>query len=123
MIVLLCFVKKSQRVSDGSYIVFLVCDTAIVILLTVYGTNAVFLGQGIACRDNGQPENFRWWVVSLICLLYGMAYSFLLCIGLTSLPFIILFWCFYRMQMNEIVNESRLANLPFAAEVIRSLKR
>jgi len=123
VIVLLCFCKKTHTVRDGSYITFLIADTVLIILLTFYGTKAVFLGPGLHCRDNGQSATFRWWVISCICLIYGMAYTCLLCIGLTSLPCIILFWCFYRMQMNELINESRLSHLPFAREVIRQLKR
>jgi len=53
VIVLLCCCKKAHSVSDGSYIVFLIADTVIIILLTFYGSKAVFLGNGIHCRDNG----------------------------------------------------------------------
>jgi len=53
VIVLLCFCKKAHSVSDGSYIIFLIADTVIIILLTFYGTKAVFLAPGLKCRDNG----------------------------------------------------------------------
>lgn len=123
VVVLLCFAKKPQRVRDISSILFIVFDLCTVTILTVYGTKSLFSPEGLACRDSGGANNFRWWVISVCCLVYGWAYSVLLCIGLTSLPLILVFWCFYRMQMTEIANESRLENVPIAGEIIRSLKR
>lgn len=123
VVVLLCFAKKPQRVRDLSSIFFIVIDLFMVTVMTVYGTKSLFSPTGLACRDTGSPDNFKWWVISVCCLIYGWAYSVLLCIGLTSLPLIIVFWCFYRMQMTEIANENRLESMPIAGEIIRSLKR
>jgi type II secretory pathway component PulF len=95
----------------------------LVVLVTGYGTKALFEDSGIECRDNNDPNTFKWWVISVITLVYGWGYSLLLLIGLTSLPLIIIFWCFYRMQMSEIENESRLQNIPVAGEIIRTLNR
>lgn len=108
VVVLLCFASRPQRVRDLSNILFIVIDIVVVTMATVYGTKALFEDHGLACRDNGDPNTFNWWVISCCLLIYGWIYSFLLCIGLTSLPLIIVFWCFYRMQMSEIENESRL---------------
>lgn len=44
----------------------------------------------------------RWWILSTCCLIYGWVYSALLCIGLAGVPLILVFWCFYKMQMSEI---------------------
>jgi hypothetical protein len=103
-----CLAKRPQRVRDLSNILFIVLDLFLVILPTVYGTLALFQPYGLYCRDNGNPETFRWWVISVLCLVYGWVYSVLLCIGFTSLPLIVVFWCFYKMQMSEIANEGRL---------------
>lgn len=97
VVVCLCFVKRPQRVRDLSNILFIVIDLFIVVIATVYGTKALFWTSGINCRDNGNPDTFKWWVISVLCLVYGWVYSVLLCIGLTSLPLIIVFWCFYKM--------------------------
>lgn len=121
--VLLCFAKRPQKVRDLSSILFIVIDLFLVVVMTVYGTKALFDQNGLTCRDNGDPNTFRWWIISVCCLIYGWIYSVLLCIGFTSLPLIILFWCFYRMQMNEIANETRLERMPIAGEIIRTLKR
>ena len=123
VVVMLCFSARPQRVRDLSNILFIIADIAAVPLMSVYGTKALFMEQGVYCRDNGNPNTFNWWVISCCLLCYGWIYSFLLCIGLTSLPLIIVFWCFYKMQMSEIQNESRLQNMPFASEIMRSLKR
>lgn len=123
VVVLLCFAKKPQRVRDLSSIFFIGIDLFVVVIMTIYGTKSLFSGPGVLCRDNGDPDTFKWWVISVCCLVYGWAYSVLLCIGFTSLPLIIVFWCFYRMQMQEIVNETRLERIPLAGEIIRSLKR
>lgn len=124
VVVLLCFAKRPQRVRDVSSIFFIVIDLFMVTIFTVYGTKGLFSPEGLSCRDNGDPNTFRWWVISVCCLVYGWAYSVLLCIGFTSLPLIIVFWCFYRMQMSEIANENRgLERLPLAGDLIRSLNR
>ncbi len=97
VVVCLCFIKRPQRVRDLSNILFIVVDLFIVVISTIYGTKALFWTTGINCRDNGDPITFKWWVISVLCLVYGWVYSVLLCIGLTSLPLIIVFWCFYKM--------------------------
>lgn len=123
MVVLICCSKRPQKFRDLSNICFIMIDLFLVVILTVYGTNALFGESGLECRDNGDPNTFKWWVISVCCLVYGWVYSLLLLVGLTSLPLIIVFWCFYRMQMSEIENESRLQHIPVAGEIIRSLKR
>jgi hypothetical protein len=123
VVTVLCFAKRPQRVRDISNIVFLTMDIGMIPILSVYGTKSLFAETGTFCRDNGNPTTFKWWVISVCCLIYGWVYSVLLCIGLTSLPLIIIFWCFYRMQMTEISNQMRLEKLPIAGEILKTLSR
>jgi hypothetical protein len=123
IVVLICYAKRPQRVRDLSNIAAIVVDLFIVVCATIYGSFSLFSPNSLFCRDNGNPDTFCWWIISMLCLVFGWIYTVLLCIGLTSLPLIIIFWCFYRMQMTEIANESRLQNIPIAGEIIRSLSR
>jgi hypothetical protein len=100
-VVLLCYAKNPHQVRDWSNILFLVVDVIFVTFLTVYGTRALFSPVGLYCRDNNDPNTFKWWVVSLCCLVINWMYDLLLLVGLTSLPLIIIFWCIYRMQMRQ----------------------
>ena len=92
----LCFSKRPQRIHDISVVFSILFDAAIVTIMTVYGTKSLFSPEGIICRDNGDPNTFKWWVIGCCCLVYGWAYGVLLCVGLTSLPLVIIFWCYYR---------------------------
>jgi hypothetical protein len=100
-----CCVKKPQRVRDISNIFFILLDFVVVLLMSVYGTKALYSQSGVECRDNGDPNTFKWWVISMCCLAYGWIYSFLLIIGMTSLPLFFVFHCFYRRQMAELANQ------------------
>lgn len=102
VLVLLFLTKNPYRVRDWSNLLFLIMDVVVVTFLTVYGTRALFSPIGLWCRDNNDPNTFKWWIVSMCCLIFNWLYDLLLLIGLTSLPLIVIFWCFYRMQMSEI---------------------
>jgi hypothetical protein len=109
VLVTLCLTKKKpQRVKDISNIIFVCIDLLIIPIATVYGTKTLFNKPGLACRDNGDPNTFNWWVISLLFLIFGWVYSIFLALILTSVPLLIFFWCFYQMQLSEIANESRI---------------
>lgn len=94
---LLCFAKQPYYIRDYSSVLFICFDFFSVIIMTIYGTKALFSTSGVNCRDNNGPDTFKWWVISMCFLIYDWGYGILLCIGFTSLPLIIVFWCFYRM--------------------------
>ena len=121
-VLLLPCTTKPQRLMDICNILYLAVDVFVVVLLTVYGTQALFNEVAMECRYES-TELMRWWVVSVCTLLFGWVYTTLLCIGLASLPLICLFWCFYKMQISEIQNEQRLQRIPFASNVLKAFSR
>lgn len=102
VILLLFLTKNPFRVRDCANLVFLIIDAVFVTFLTVYGTRALFSPIGLWCRDNINSYTFRWWILSVCCLVFNWVYDLLLLIGLTSLPLIMIFWCFYQKQMSAI---------------------
>lgn len=93
--------RKPQRLMDVSNLVYIGLDVFLVTILTVYGTQALFDQSAIDCRYQSNAL-MQWWVICVCCLLFGWIYSALLCLGLASMPLILVFWCFYQMQMSEI---------------------
>ena len=81
---------------------YVVVDLFYVVVLTVWGGICIFSDEAITCKDSAIIDLMNWWILSMVCLLYGLIYSLLLCIGLTSLPFILIFWCYYHMQVRNV---------------------
>ena len=79
---------------DVSNLLYVGLDVFLVVILTVYGTQALFDEQAMDCRNHSNAL-MQWWVVSVCCLLFGWIYSGLLCLGLASMPLVLVFWCFY----------------------------
>ena len=79
---------------DVTNLIYIVIDVFLVVTLTVYGTQALFDPQAMDCRLNS-PTLMQWWVICVCCLLFGWVYSGLLCLGLASMPLILVFWCVY----------------------------
>lgn len=104
--VLLCRSNKPQVIRDWSSVIFLLTDAVLVSLMTLYGLKNLFEPEGLICRDNGEPETFQWWVISCVCLVIGLIYSALLCVGFASVPLIVIFWCYFKLQMEELENEN-----------------
>lgn len=104
--ILLCMmlpcIKKPQRLVDVSNIVYVVVDLFYVVVLTVWGGICIFSDEAITCKDSAIIDLMNWWILSMVCLLYGLIYSLLLCIGLASLPFILIFWCYYLNQVRNV---------------------
>ena len=92
-------------------------DLFIVVVLTVFGGMCLFTEVTMNCKSSN-PLLLEWWIISMCMFVYGVVYSLLLCIGLTSLPFILIFWCFYSMQMRDIRNQTRIANIPIAGNIL-----
>jgi len=82
--------------------VYVVVDLFYVVVLTVWGDICIFSDEAITCKDSAIIDLMNWWILSMVCLLYGLIYSLLLCIGLASLPFILIFWCYYLNQVRNV---------------------
>jgi hypothetical protein len=104
--ILLCMmlpcVKRPQRLVDVSNIVYVVVDLFFVVVLSIWGAMCIFSEEAITCKDSTTIDLMNWWILSMVCLIYGMIYSLLLCIGLASVPLILIFWCYYHMQVRNI---------------------
>ena len=85
-------------------VVFIAIDIFLFTAITFFGSKIMFSEETKACRDNG-TDILMMWILGFCCLLYGWVYCLLLACGLTTLPLILIFWCVYRMQMNEIARE------------------
>ena len=96
--------QKPYRLRDLANVVFIAIDIFLFTAITFFGTKIMFSDETKACRDNG-TDILMMWIFGVCCLLYGWVYCLLLACGLTTLPLILVFWCVYRMQMNEIVRE------------------
>ena len=98
--------KQPQRLRDLANVVFIAIDIFLFTCLTVFGTKIMFADDTKACRQGEDGSNLlMMWIFSFCCLIYGWIYCGLLCCGLTTFPLILIFWCVYRMQMNEISRE------------------
>ena len=95
--------SKPQRLRDLANIVFIAIDIFLFTSITIYGTKIMFSDATKSCREGDVGADLlMMWIFSFCCLIYGWIYCLLLCCGLTTLPLIMIFWCVYRMQMNEI---------------------
>lgn len=99
------FTKQPQKTSDQAYLVFIILDAVFVSSLTVWGTMVQTDAAVSECRELGNNWVLLMYIFSICCLLYGWIYVILLCCGLTSLPLISIFWCFYRKQMKNMQGE------------------
>jgi len=63
----------------------------------VWGSTCIFSDEAIKCKDSAVTDLMNWWILSMVCLIYGMIYSFLLCVGLATLPLILICLCYYHI--------------------------
>ena len=105
IVVIVSFAKHPQKTSDLANILFIGFDAIFISALTMWGTMIQFDEGAKDCRDTSDNWVLMMYIMNLGCLLYGWAYFILLCCGLTSLPLIAIFWCFYRKQMNNMRGE------------------
>ena len=96
-----CWVKKPEKIRDLSSLLFRLADLLTVALLLIYGEKAVFSQEVVACRDNGNPDTFKWWVVSVSCFAYDAVLLVYIVISLVSMPLTLLFWCFQRISQEQ----------------------
>ena len=143
IVVLISFARKPQKASDFANLLFIGFDAIFISSLTIWGTMAQFDEAADGCRKSDDDWVLLMYIFSICCLLYGWIYVILLCCGLTSLPLIAIFWCFYRKQLNNMRGEmgvdsnqqrrtgatgaparrESLAADPEVSEVVRSLKK
>ena len=127
MCLLIPCTSKPQRLRDLANVVFITIDIFLFTSITVYGTKIMFSDNTKACREGDVGADLlMMWIFSFCCLIYGWIYCMLLCCGLTALPLILIFWCVYRMQMNEISREESPDARTFSqnsSNVIKQLKK
>lgn len=86
----------------------------------------MFAEETEACREGADGANLLlMWIFAFCCLIWGWIYCTLLCCGCITTPFILIFWCVYRMQMNEISREEStgLRSPGNAKSVLKSLRK
>jgi len=96
IVLLISFTKNPQKTSDFANLLFIAFDSLFVSSLTIWGTMIQFEDRASECRRTSDKWVLLMYVMSICCLLYGWIYVILLCCGLTSLPLIAIFWCYYR---------------------------
>ena len=96
--------------SDFANLLFIGFDSLFVSSLTIWGTMVQFDESADGCRGSDDNWVLLMYIFSICCLLYGWIYVILLLCGLTSLPLIAIFWCFYRKQLNGMKSEMGVHN-------------
>ncbi len=105
IVVLISFTKLPQKTSDYANLVFIGFDAIFVSALTIWGTMIQFDEKNDGCKHSDDNWVILLYIFSICCLLYGWIYVILLCLGLSSLPLIAIFWCCYRKQLNNMRGE------------------
>ena len=89
---------------------FIGFDAIFVSSLTIWGTMIQFEDGAEGCRSSENNWVLLMYIFSICCLLYGWVYVILLLCGLTSLPLLGIFWCFYRKQLANMRGEMGVDN-------------
>mmetsp|Transcript_14935 Transcript_14935/g.20241 ORF Transcript_14935/g.20241 Transcript_14935/m.20241 type:complete len:127 (+) Transcript_14935:1046-1426(+) len=105
IVVLISFTAKPQKTNDVAQAIFIAFDAIFVSTITIWGTTVLFDEESDGCRNSGDNWVILMYIFSILCLLFGWVYVILLCCGLTSVPLLLIFWCCYHRQLNNMRDE------------------